>query len=282
MGIDINTLEDKPLDTLHLNEVGRCSISVTQPLAFDAYRRNRATGSFIVIDRQSFNTVGAGMILEREQPKTAVDPWGSTEAPRNRPQSRISTLQRQQRLSQKPATLLLTGLTGSGKATIAYALEEKLFEQGKIATVLHGQDLRRGMTNDLGFSADDRSENLRRAAEVARIFNDNGLICICAMLAPHAAVREKVRKLIGDARFLEVHLSAPLEVCKQRDQSGMYKLAEAGQIKSFPGVSAAYETPTAPDLIVPTHQWTVEQSVDAILTLMKNKGLLTGDSEWEI
>jgi bifunctional enzyme CysN/CysC len=281
-GIDINTLEDKPLDTLHLNEVGRCSVSVTQPLAFDPYRRNRATGSFIIIDRQSYNTVGAGMILEQEQPKGAVDPWGSTAAPRKVVQSRISPLRRQQRLGQKPATLLLTGLTGSGKATIAYALEEKLFELGKMATVLHGQDLRRGMTNDLGFSADDRSENLRRAAEVARIFNDNGLICICAMLAPHAAVREKVRRLIGDGRFLEVHLSAPLEICRQRDQSGMYKLAEAGQIKSFPGVSAAYEVPKNPDLVLATHEISVDQSVDAILSLMKNKGLLTGESEWEI
>ena len=281
-GIDINTLNDTPLDTLHLNEVGRCSISVTQPLAFDAYRRNRSTGSFIVIDRHTFNTVGAGMILEREQPKGAVDPWGSTAAPRNRPQSHISPRQRQQRLGQKPATLLLTGLTGSGKATTAYALEEKLFELGKIATVLHGQDLRRGMTNDLGFSADDRSENLRRAAEVARIFNDNGLICICAMLAPHAAVREKVRRLIGEGRFIEVHLSAPLEICKQRDQSGMYKLAEAGQIKSFPGVSAAYEMPSNPDLVLPTHEITVAQCVEHILALMRTKGLLTGDSDWEI
>ncbi|MGC9258864.1 MAG: sulfate adenylyltransferase subunit CysN [Phycisphaerae bacterium] len=281
-GIDINTLDDKPLDTLHLNEVGRCSISVTQPLAFDAYRRNRATGAFIVIDRESFNTVGAGMILEREEPKGAVDPWSSATAPRYRPQSRVSPQQRQQRLGQKPATLLLTGLTGSGKATIAYALEEKLLAMGKMATVLHGQELRRGMTNDLGFSADDRSENLRRAAEVARIFNDTGLICICAMLAPHAAVREKVRRLIGENCFLEVHLSAPLEICKQRDQSGIYKLAEAGYVKSFPGLSAAYEVPANPDLVLPTHEITVPESVERIVTLMKNKGLLTGECEWEI
>ncbi|MDA8376468.1 MAG: sulfate adenylyltransferase subunit CysN [Planctomycetia bacterium] len=281
-GIDINTLDDKPLDTLHLNEVGRCSVSVTQPLAFDAYRRNRATGAFIVIDRRSFNTVGAGMILEREEPKGAVDPWSNAVTPRHCPQSRVTLQQRQQRLGQKPATLLLTGLTGSGKATIAYALEEKLTAMGKIATVLHGQELRRGMTNDLGFSADDRSENLRRAAEVARIFNDTGLICICAMLAPHAAVREKVRRLIGENRFLEVHLSAPLEICKQRDQSGMYELAAAGKIKAFPGVSATYEVPTNSDLVLPTHEITVEQSVERIVTLMKTRGLLTGETEWEI
>ncbi len=276
-GIDVNTLENKPLETLQLNEVGQCAISTTQPIAFDAYQRNHGTGSFIVIDRMTSNTVACGMILEQEQSRGAVDPWGQMnqdEARRNRLQSRITPARRRQRLNQRPVTILLTGLTGSGKATLAYTLEEQLFNDGRIVTVLHGQELRRGLTNDLGFGADDRSENLRRVAGLARILNDTGLICICALLSPHAAVREKVRQLIGPERFLEIWLSAPLEVCKQRDTAGIYRMAQAGEIKNLPGVNAAYEPPIKPDLEVPTHQLTVAQSVEKIVELLQARGYI--------
>ncbi len=274
-GIDVNTLEEKPLPTLHLNEVGVCSISLTQPIAFDNYRKNHATGSFIIIDRLTSNTVGMGMILGPEDNKGPVDPW--TPAPAlaaERPHSLVTPALRRQRLGQQPVTLLLTGLTGSGKATIAYALEKALFDQGRMISVLHGQELRRGITSDLGFSADDRSENLRRVAEVARILNDAGLICVCALLAPHVAVREKVRKLIGAERFLEIYLSAPVEVCAQRDRSGLYKLAAAGQVKALPGVNTRYEPPENPDLVLPTHEITVEQSVERIIHLLEDRGLI--------
>jgi bifunctional enzyme CysN/CysC len=273
--IDINTLEDKPAATLHLNEVGRCRISLTRPLAFDAYNRNRSTGAFIIIDRLTFNTVGAGMILEREQIKDQAALWMQQPAPANRPQSRVTPQQRQQRFKQKAAMILLTGLTGSGKATIAYALEEKLFQMGYVCNVLHGQELRRRMSRDLGFSADDRSENLRRAGEIAHIMCDAGLICICALLSPHAAVREKVRQLIGPERFVEIYLSAPLEVCRQRDTTGMYRMAEAGQIKAFPGVSAPYEPPESPDLVLPTDQLAVPESVEKIVELLRRRGFIT-------
>ena len=276
-GIDVNTLEDRPLETLQLNEVGLCAISTTGPISFDAYRRNRGTGSFIVIDRMTSNTVACGMILERKQSHGAADPWGEIsrmEGSANQPASRISPARRRQRLNQNPVTVLLTGLTGSGKATLAYALEERLFNDGRIVTVLHGQELRRGLTSDLGFGADDRSENLRRAAGLARILNDTGLICICALLSPHAAVREKVRRLIGPDRFLEVWLSAPLEICKQRDTSGIYRLAEAGEVKNLPGVNATYEPPVKADLEVPTHLLSVEESVEKIVQLLQTRGYI--------
>lgn len=271
-GIDVNTLESKPLDTLHLNEVARCHISTTAPLAFDPYKKNRSTGAFIVIDRQTSNTVACGMILDHDAHSGPTDPWATVAGHEGRARSQISASQRQERLGQKPGTVLLTGLTGSGKATLAFELEKRLFERGKLPVVLHGLDLRRQIASDLGFSADDRSENLRRIGGIARILNDNGLIAICAVLAPLASVRQRVKNLLGADRYLEVYLSAPLEVCKSRDQVGIYQLAEAGKIKAFPGVSSPYEVPESPDLIVPTHQLTISESVDRIMQLLQAAG----------
>ena len=170
--------------------------------------------------------------------------------------------------------MLLTGLTGSGKSRIAYALEKRLFEAGRAVTVLYGQNMRQGLSRDLGFTADDRSENLRRSAEVAKILNEAGLICVCAFVAPHEAVRQKAREVIGPDRFVEIYLSAPVEVCRARDSSGAYAAADAGKISQFPGVSAAFEPPAAPDLVLPTHEIPVEQSVDRILTLLKERGFV--------
>ena len=169
----------------------------------------------------------------------------------------------------------MTGLTASGKATIAYTLEKRLFEQGRAVSVLYGQNMRQGLSRDLGFTADDRSENLRRSAEVARIVNDNGLICIAAFVAPHESVRQKARQVIGPDRFIEVYLSAPVEVCKQRDPNGVYKLAEAGKLAQFPGISAAFEPPQRPDLILPTHEIAVEESVHLIMSLLRGRGAIS-------
>jgi bifunctional enzyme CysN/CysC len=276
-GVDVNTLEKRLATQLAMNEVGHVLLSVNQPIAYDPYKSNAATGAFIIIDRLTNNTVGAGMILEPGDRRTTGDHWGQQSASKRLklPESAVTVAHREQRFGQKAATILLTGLTGSGKADIAYALEKKLFDAGRAVTVLYGQNMRQGLCRDLGFGADDRSENLRRSAEVAKILNDAGLICVCAFVAPHQAVREKARLAIGAPRFIEVYLSAPLEFCKQRDQSGAYELAEAGKIAQFPGVSAAFEPPPNPDLTLPTHQISTEDAVERILQLLQQKGFIT-------
>jgi bifunctional enzyme CysN/CysC len=216
------------------------------------------------------------MILEQGDRRGAGDHWG--QEPRSSTlrlaRSQISQAEREARFGQKGATVLLTGLTGSGKATIAYALEKRLFDQGRAVTVLYGQNMRQGLSRDLGYTADDRSENLRRSSEVARLINDAGIICICAFVSPHQAVRDKARQVIGPDRFAEIYLSAPLEVCKTRDPNGVYKLAEAGKMVQFPGISASYETPPNPDLTLPTHEIEVEESVNRIIAHLKERGFI--------
>jgi bifunctional enzyme CysN/CysC len=141
--------------------------------------------------------------------------------------------------------------------------------------VLYGPDMRQGLCRDLGFTADERSENLRRSAEVARLLNDSGLLCICAFVAPHDAIREKAKQVVGADRFLSVYLSSPVDVCRQRDTTGSYAQADAGTLTQFPGVSADYEPPAHPDLVLPTHEISVEQSVDRILAMLKARGFVS-------
>jgi bifunctional enzyme CysN/CysC len=171
-------------------------------------------------------------------------------------------------------TVLFTGLPGAGKTSLARAVERRLFDSGHAVTVLDGQGMRQGISRDLGFSADERSENLRRSAEVARLFNDAGIIAVAAFVAPDAAVREKVAERIGRERFLVVHLAAPVEVCRERDTSGAYAKADAGEITDFPGVTAPYELPAEPDLVIPSHEWPLARSVEAVLGLLEQKGVV--------
>ena len=273
--IDVNTLHRQPAPSLGLNEIGRCAITLTSPIAFDAYRRNRATGAFIMIDRVTNATVGAGMILDREPNEAASDHWGDVAEPHLHGQlSGVTAEEREARFGQKPVTLLLTGLTGSGKSTLARALERRLFDLGRAVTVLDGQNMRLGISKDLGFSAGERSENLRRSVEVAKLFNDAGIICIGAFVAPDEAVRQKAAERIGADRFLVVHLAAPIEVCRQRDTDGHYRLADTGEFANFPGVTAPYEPPAQPDLVLPTHEWPVSRCVDALVQLLESRGAM--------
>jgi len=273
--VDVNTLAQNSARTLAMNEVGQVLLSLNQPIAWDSYKLNASTGAFIVIDRLTNNTVGAGMILESRD--ASADHWARP--PAGKLQARhgqVTLAERQTRAGHKPATILLTGLTGSGKATISYALEKRLFDMGCSVTVLNGSNMRLGLCRDLGFSADERSENLRRGAEVARILNDSGLICIAAFVAPHAAVREKAKNAVGQERFIEVYLSAPVEVCRQRDHTGSYAMADKGEIGQFPGVSAAFEAPTNADLVLPTHEVGVEQCVERIISILKQRQIIGG------
>jgi bifunctional enzyme CysN/CysC len=274
--VDVNTLHRQDAPALNLNEIGRCAVTLTQPIAFDDYRRNRVTGSLIIIDRITNATVGAGMIMARVTAERRHDHWDDEPLARtlHGERSKVSANERAARFGQKPATILLTGLTGAGKTTIAYAVERRLFDLGRASTVLDGQNMRLGISRDLGFTAEDRSENLRRSAEVAKLMNDAGLICIAAFVAPNEQVRRKAAEVVGRDRFLVVHLDAPLDVCRQRDQEGQYVKADSGEIASFPGVSAPYEAPAQPDLVLPTHEIGVDECVERIMGMLKSKRML--------
>ncbi|MFM9114725.1 MAG: sulfate adenylyltransferase subunit CysN [Planctomycetota bacterium] len=274
--VDVNTLHRQDAPSLNLNEIGRCSIVVNQAVAIDSYRRNRATGSFVIIDRVNNSTVGAGMILDRATNDGRHDHWDDETAATggDLQSSMVTSAEREARYGQKPATILLTGLTGAGKSTIAFALERRLFQQGRAVVVLDGQAMRRGISKDLGFTADDRSENLRRSAEVARLMNEAGLLCIAAFVAPDAAIRDKAAEMIGRERFLVVHLDCPLEVCRLRDTEGHYQLADRGELAEFPGVSAVYERPVDPQLVLATDQLGVDACVDRIVQLLSERGLI--------
>jgi len=271
--IDVNTLHRQEAPTLGLNEIGRCQVKLNQPIALDSYRNNPGTGSFVVIDRISNVSVAAGMILQRSA-DSQHDHWEEeADEHLHAERSNVSTEQRQARFGQQPATILLTGLAGSGKSTLAYALERRLFDMGRAVCVLDGQNMRRGISRDLGFTADDRSENLRRSAEVAKLMNDAGLICITAFLSPREKVRQKAADVVGRERFLVVHLNAPIDVCRQRDQEGMYGAADEGEIANFPGVSAPYEEPVAADLVLGTHELDVDECIARMMQLLADRGV---------
>ncbi|MFM2095123.1 MAG: Bifunctional enzyme CysN/CysC [Planctomycetota bacterium] len=274
--VDVNTLHRNDAPTLKLNEIGRCSIVANQPLSYDSYRRNRASGAFILIDRISNATMGAGMILDRAAGDGRHDHWDSepANAHLHGEASQVTLEERSQRFGQTAATVLLTGLTGSGKTTLAYALERRLFQDGRAVVVLDGQNMRRGISKDLGFTADDRSENLRRSSEVARLINDAGMICIGAFVAPDEEVRRKAADVVGSERFLVIHLDCPLDICRQRDSDGHYRLADAGDIAAFPGVSAPYDVPANPDLVLATNRLSVQECVDQIVALLTSRGII--------
>ena len=274
--IDVNSLHRQETDKLLMNEVARCTLQLNQPLCFDPYRKNRTTGAIIFVDRLTNNTVGAGMIIDRDTGAGLRDNWEVEPRDKHEPAqgSEVTAVERQGRVGHKPATVLLTGLTGAGKSTIAYALERRLFDDGRAVCVLDGEHMRQGISKDLGFAARERSENLRRSVEVAKLMNEAGLLCICAFLAPDDSVREKARDVVGKDRFVEVFVNAPLDVCRQRDKAGMYAKADRGEIAEFPGVSADYEPPKNPDLTLATNELNVEQCVEQIIALLKQRKII--------
>ena len=272
---DINTLHSQAADTLDVNEIGRLSLSVNRPVSFDSYSRNRATGAFIIIDRVTNSTVGAGMVIERDRAaarehveETPVSSNISTES------SLVSKDDRERLLGQKAATIWLTGLSGSGKSTIARNLEKRLIDAGRASFILDGDNIRHGLNRDLGFSAEERTENIRRIAEVAKLFNDAGIMVITAFISPYRQDRHRARDIVGNESFLEIHVDAPLEVCEERDPKGLYKKARDGEITRFTGISAPYEAPEQAELKINTAAVDVDQAVETILKTLRDRKLL--------
>ena len=269
--VDINTLERSPASELGLNEIGVITVSLSQPIAFDPYDRNRATGAMILIDRITNNTVGAAMILEDgrddDSRRSTFELYDGLKSVDVRVRdSLVPAAQRQARIGHTPATIWLTGPTGSGKRTVAYALEQRLFDAGYLAKVIDGYSARLGLSLDLRSRDPATGENLRRTAEVARLFNQAGLIAICACLSPTGEGRGWAERIVSrdpGAPFFKVWLSAPADVCADR-------MSEAAGF-----VDPAYEPPQAADLAVPTHELNLDESVDRIMELLRDAKLIT-------
>jgi bifunctional enzyme CysN/CysC len=248
--IDVNTLHREPdAGELGLNDIGRVTLGLSTPIAFDTYTRNRITGAFVLIDPATNDTVGAGMIVR--QRLADAPPQAAIRSPNvTWHGGKVDRDGRWERLAQQGAVVWMTGLPASGKSSIAHAVEESLLEAGRSAYVLDGDNLRHGLNGDLGFSDDDRAENVRRTAHVARLMADAGTVAIVSLVSPFAADREQARELVEaeGLPFLEVWVSTPVEECERRDPKGLYAQARAGELRGFTGVDGPYEAPVAPDL----------------------------------
>ncbi len=275
--IDVNTLHREPADTLHLNEIGRITLTTTQPLFYDPYKLNRATGSFILIDPHTNTTVASGMIRGRARD---VDDIVSKQPERQKSsnvvweEAVINRQMREERNGHKAGVLWFTGLSGSGKSTVARQLERRLFAMGVKTFFLDGDNVRHGLNGDLGFSDDDRQENIRRVAEVAKLAFDHGNLVICTFISPFQADRDFARSLLPEGDFYEVFVKCDIEVCKRRDPKGLYQKALSGEIPLFTGISSPYEEPANPELVVETDVRSAEEIVGQILDELAKDGVI--------
>lgn len=262
--VDVNTYEKLPSKKLEMNGIGVCNLSTARPIAFDPFNEIRDTGSFILIDRFTNQTVGAGMIefgLRRASNihQHAMD---------------VTKADRSRLKSQKPAILWFTGLSGAGKSTVANAVERKLAAAGHHTYSLDGDNVRHGLNRDLGFTDEDRVENIRRIGEVGKLFVEAGLIVTCSFISPFQSERQMVRELVDDDEFVEVFVDTPLEVCIERDPKGLYKKAQAGEIKNFTGFDSPYEAPENPEIRIDTSDKSPDEAADVVISMLRERGLL--------
>jgi bifunctional enzyme CysN/CysC len=262
--IDVNTREHLSAATLGLNDIGFCNLSTATAVAFDPYTQNRRTGSFIVIDRFTNQTVGAGMIAFGLRRGTNIQ-W--------QPLS-LGKTERAAQKQQRPAIVWFTGLSGAGKSTIANSLEQQLHGMGHHTMLLDGDNVRHGLNRDLGFTEADRVENIRRAGEVAKLMTESGLIVLCSFISPYRAEREGVRSLVAEGEFIEVFVDTPIDECIRRDAKGLYAKAMAGKIKNFTGFDAPYETPQAPEVHLRTVGQRPEQLAEKIVHILAARGIV--------
>jgi len=271
--VDVNSMKRDKNDNnikINLNEIARCHITLHRSIAFDSYTRNRSTGAFIIIDRLTNITVGAGMIVDRVVSKNLK----KNEKNLKQEKSLVSLEKRKKLFNQKPITIWLTGLSGSGKTTIAMLLEKKLIDIGNRAYVLDGDNLRFGINSDLGFSTDDRKENIRRVSEISSLMNKAGLIVITSFISPYNKDREAAKNVIGNDNFLEIFIDTPISECEKRDPKGLYKKVRSGELKNFTGIDDLYEKPKNPAIVIPTLDYQPEESVDLIMNYLKKNEII--------
>ena len=267
--IDVNSLEHQHTSELDLNEIGLVRWRLSEPAVFDSYRHNRHTGAFIIIDRISNLTMGSGMVM-RHVTDTLADKSGNVVWHEHK----ISKNQRAGQKAQRPAVLWFTGLSGAGKSSIANALEQALFQRGHHSYLLDGDNVRHGLNRDLGFTDEDRVENIRRIGEVARLMADAGLVVLSAFISPFRSDRAMVRELMEPGEFIEIYVRASLETCERRDPKGLYAKARAGTIQHFTGIDSPYEEPEGPEVTVNTEEVSIEEGVEELMDYLRKRQIL--------
>jgi len=265
--LNVDTLEHAAAERLELNEIGMTELDVDRPIPFDTYANNRETGGFILIDKISHATVGAGMLNFALRRAHNIH-WQAVT---------VTKAARQQLAGHRSAVVWLTGLSGAGKSTIANLLEKRLHAHGVRTYLLDGDNLRHGLNKDLGFTAEARVENVRRVAEVARLMVDAGVVVIAAFISPFRAERRMARELMGAGEFIEVFVSTPLAVAEQRDAKGLYKKARRGELKNFTGIDSPYEPPEAADVVLDTTSLTAADAAELLFDALASRGLLRCD-----
>ena len=266
--LDVNTREHLAANTLELNDIGFCNLSTVAPVAFDPYQQNRKTGSFIVIDRFTNHTVGAGMIAFGLRRSTNIH-WQPT---------LVDKAKRAALNNQKPAIVWFTGLSGAGKSTIANMVEQQLNMAGHHTMLLDGDNIRHGLNRDLGFTEAGRVENIRRVGEVAKLMVESGLIVLCSFISPYRAERDMVRDLVEPDEFIEVFVDTPIEDCMRRDPKGLYAKAQSGKLKNFTGIDAPYEAPENPELHLSTTDMLPGQLASRVLRVLAERGIVAAQN----
>lgn len=262
--LNVESLEHVAARDLSVNEIAVCNLSLNKPIVFDSYEDNRATGAFVLIDRATNETVGAGMMLFALRRSQNIH-WQALNITRD---------QRAELKGQRACCLWFTGLSGSGKSTIANLIEKRLFALGRHTYILDGDNVRHGLNKDLGFTDADRVENIRRVAEVSRLMVDAGLITIVSFISPFRAEREFARERFGADDFMEIFIDTPLELCEQRDPKGLYKKARAGQLANFTGINSPYEAPENPEIRIAGGSASAEAHVEEIMAELVKRGVL--------
>jgi len=262
--IDVNTLDHLAAKELALNEVAVCNFSLSQPVGFDSYSANRQTGAFIIIDRLTNATVGAGMVMFGLRRATNIHLQALD----------VNKSARASLKGQKPVILWFTGLSGAGKSTIANIVEKRLLADGRHTYMLDGDNVRHGLNRDLGFTEGDRVENIRRVAEVSKLMIDAGLIVLVSFISPFRAERRMARELVEGDEFIEVFCDTPLSVAESRDPKGLYKKARAGQIKNFTGIDSPYEPPENPEIRLESGTKPVEVLAEEVISLLRGRGII--------